>query len=397
VNVAVVGEAGCGKSMLLGSLLHSFSKAPDSFIERLRRESIALSGEDRGYAYLLDKSMEERRLGHTLEVKACEPLEIRGKAVRLVDTPGLERGVHSLMSGLMQADAVLAVADPTSSSTAKLEDCLTTAALISVAQCIAVVSKMDAVGYSKAAYESTALVVEEAAKSAGIDVTAIIPVSARERENIAEPSSKMSWYSGPTLAESLAKLREPERLLSLPMRLPVQRYYERPNVITGVVATGVAKVGMELVLAPSGAKGVAESIESWGARLEEAKAGEDIGVKLKGIARYQVKRGFLAGSADSPPKSAREITARVHAKVPDVLKPRRSLLAYVHQARAQCQILEAASEGEHTMLKLKVEGTRPLPVEEHSLNPVVSRIALRAQLRGGSRTVAGGVCIEVLE
>ncbi len=395
MNIAVVGEASCGKSMLIGALLHSLREVPDGFVERLRRESKAVSGEDRAYAYLLDKSMEERRLGHTLEVKACKPLELHGTSVRLADTPGLERGAHGLMSALMQADAVLAVADPTSHSIAKLEDSLMTAALLSVDQCIAAISKMDAVGYSKHAYESTALKIERAADSAGIVLKAIVPVSARELENIAEPGGRMSWYSGPTLAEALAELREPERHLSLPMRLPVQRYYERPNVIAGVIATGVAKVGMEIVLAPSGARGVAESIESWGTRLEEAEAGEDVGVKLRGVARYQVKRGFLAGPADSPPKSARELTARVRVKVPEAIRPKRSLMAYVHQARAQCRILEASHEGEHTLLKLRVEDPRPLPVDEHM--PVVSRIALRAQLKESSKTVAGGVCTEVAE
>ena len=54
----------------------------------------------------------------------------------------------------------------------------------------------------------------------------VVPISAREGENLVKRAATMPWYEGPTLIEALDSFRPAPRPVELPLRLPVQDIYK---------------------------------------------------------------------------------------------------------------------------------------------------------------------------
>jgi elongation factor 1-alpha len=72
-----------------------------------------------------------------------------------------------------------------------------------------------------------------------------------------ERSPNMPWYTGPILSEALDLIRPPRRPVEKPLRIPFQNVYKIGgigSVAVGRVETGILKLGMSVVFAPSGLK-----------------------------------------------------------------------------------------------------------------------------------------------
>ena len=76
-----------------------------------------------------------------------------------------------------------------------------------VRKAIVCINKMDAIEYSESRYLQVKQEVSEIMKKVGYQVSAIdfVPVSGLKGDNLAELSSNMKWYSGPTLLQAIDK------------------------------------------------------------------------------------------------------------------------------------------------------------------------------------------------
>src|SRR4051812_17138728 len=106
---------------------------------------------------------------------------------------------------------------------------------------------------------------------------------------------------------SIAKLIEavdnyiptPQRNLDAPFKLYIEDIFTisgRGTVVTGRVEQGILKKGEEIEVSGLGGKTiktVATGIEMYNKELEEARAGDDVGVNLRGVKKEEVKRGQL--------------------------------------------------------------------------------------------------------
>ena len=426
INLVFIGEAGHGKSTLMGRLLYELGEVEEASLERMRRVARELGDEGRFLAYIVDIGLEERRRGHSIEAMPWRPVRIGGKAIKMIDVPGVEAWINNAISGIAQADAAIVVVDVGEAlrkgpgELRGLWEHLVLASAFEVGRLVVAINKMDAVGYDEGLFERASRglrAVLEQAGYEGAEEIPFIPVSALRGDNVVEHSPDMAWYDGPALHEALGALDEPERPLEKPFRLPIYRYYERGNVAAGVVEAGVVCEGDSVLVSPPGAIGQITSMECWGERVARAGPREDVGMRIKGVHRRFLKKGFVVSHPESAPPVAKELVGRVRVLSPRGLWPGFCPIIYCHQARAPCRV-EAVlrkldprtgdvveegpgslSRGEvgDVLLRPLVPEQRGLVVEAHEHIPALGRFALRASLGSGrgSITVAIGRCLEV--
>ncbi|HED8866546.1 TPA: elongation factor Tu, partial [Klebsiella pneumoniae] len=89
---------------------------------------------------------------------------------------------------------------------------------------------------------------------------------------------------------------EPERAIDKPFLLPIEDVFSisgRGTVVTGRVERGIIKVGeeVEIVGIKETAKTTCTGVEMFRKLLDEGRAGENVGVLLRGIKREEIERG----------------------------------------------------------------------------------------------------------
>jgi elongation factor Tu len=89
---------------------------------------------------------------------------------------------------------------------------------------------------------------------------------------------------------------EPERAIDKPFLLPIEDVFSisgRGTVVTGRVERGIIKVGeeVEIVGIKETAKSTCTGVEMFRKLLDEGRAGENVGVLLRGIKREEIERG----------------------------------------------------------------------------------------------------------
>jgi elongation factor 1-alpha len=208
-------------------------------------------------------------------------------------------------------------------------------------------------------------------------------------------------------------IKEPEKPIGKPLRLPVQDVYSISGVGTvpvGRIETGVLKVGDTIVFEPAGVKGEVKSIEIFHKQIPEAKPGDNIGFNVRGVAKEQIKRGDVAGHPDNPPTVAKEFIAQIIVlQHPSVIAAGYTPVFHCHTASVACRIEEIIAKidprtgaviQEHPdfiktgdAAKIRVVPTKPMVIEKQSDFPELARFAIRDM----GMTVAAGICLDVVK
>jgi bifunctional enzyme CysN/CysC/sulfate adenylyltransferase subunit 1 len=146
----------------------------------------------------------------------------------------------------------------------------------------------------------------------GIIPSHVIPVSAREGENMAKKHGNTPWYTGPTVLEALDTFENVHADRTLPLRLPVQDVYkwDDKRIYVGRVESGEIRKGDEVIFLPSGKITRVKSIEKWQKPdLFSAGAGECVGVTT--VDELFVERGEVIARRDNAPVKTGEIRASI--------------------------------------------------------------------------------------
>ncbi|MGV0800874.1 adenylyl-sulfate kinase, partial [Mycolicibacterium elephantis] len=147
------------------------------------------------------------------------------------------------------------------------------------------------------------------------DVTTI-PLSALHGDNVVTKSENTPWYEGPSLLTHLEEVYIAGDRNLVDVRFPVQ-YVIRPHTLehqdhrsyAGTVASGVMKVGDEVVVLPSGKSSRIASIEGPGGPIEEAFPPMAVSVSLTDD--LDISRGDLIARPNNQPRVAQEFDATV--------------------------------------------------------------------------------------
>lgn len=116
----------------------------------------------------------------------------------------------------------------------------------------------------------------------GCRALAVIPVSVQHGDNIVSPSSRMSWYAGASLSESLGALRR-RQADAVPLVFQVwqaARLDDRQAIVSGTVADGEVRVGEEIRITASGLTSTVSTILAEGDTVTYATTGTDVTLQL---------------------------------------------------------------------------------------------------------------------
>lgn len=233
-----------------------------------------------------DRLKEEKERGMSI-VLGFAYLEIEGGVIDLIDVPGHENFIRTMVSGATGIDAALLVVDAHEGVKPQTLEHLAITELLGIRRGIIAITKSDLVDY-----DTKAVVLRR--------VRSVLKQTCFEFAPIV--------YTSSTTGEGLDALRcaiqgllvqcAPETASDRFM-LPIDRVFSiagRGTVVTGTLRLGRLKVGDEVEIMPNGVRAIVRRIEVHGREVALVNPGQRAGVNLRHIKANEVARGDTLGS-----------------------------------------------------------------------------------------------------
>jgi bifunctional enzyme CysN/CysC len=208
-----------------------------------------------------------------------------------------------MISGAARAEAALLLIDALEGVKEQSRKHGYLLSLLGVRQFAVVVNKMDLVGYREDVFAGIEKEYREYLSQFKVSPQQVVPVSAKLGDNIANRSSAMPWYGGPTVLDILSGFQKETARSDQPLRFPVQDVYkfDARRILAGRITAGRLRVGDRLVFSPSNKSAHIHSIEAFNIDPPpaEAHAGQSIGITLD--EQLFVERGEVASHQEHLP------------------------------------------------------------------------------------------------
>ena len=385
VNVGTIGHVDHGKTTLTATITSIMAKL---------QGGQALSYDQ------IDKSPEEKARGITISTTHVE-YESKERHYAHVDCPGHADYVKNMITGAAQMDGAILVVSAADGPMPQTREHILLARQVGVPKIVVFMNKCDMVDDPElldlVEMEVRDLLTQY--KFPGAE-TPIIRGSALKALESGDPASE--W--GKKIVELIDACDKyipiPERPIDRPFLMPIEDVFSisgRGTVVTGRIERGVVKTGdeMEIVgMAPT-TKTVCTGVEMFRKLLDDGRAGDNVGVLLRGTKREEVFRG------------------QVLAK-PGSITPHKKF-------KAQVYVLTKEEGGRHTPFfkgyrpqfyfrTTDVTGNIKLPdnvemvmpgdnitMEVELITPIAMDKELRFAIREGGRTVGAGVVADIIE
>jgi bifunctional enzyme CysN/CysC len=402
MSIVIVGHVDHGKSTLVGRLFYDTDSLPDGKYEQVQA-SCKRRGMQFEWSFLMDALQAERDQEITIDTSQIWFKTPKRNYV-IIDAPGHKEFLKNMISGAASSEAALLIIDANEGVKEQSKRHGYLLHLLGVRQITVAVNKMDLVDYSEERFNQIEEEYRAYLKEIGVTPKYMIPISAREGENMVNRSDKMGWYKGKTIVEALDAFEKKPGLQDLPLRFPIQdvyRFDEHKRIFAGRIESGVIKKGDELVFSPSQKRSKVASVEAWNVDPEptEASAGMCIGVTLE--EQIFVERGEVASLAVNPPVLTNFFRARLfwlsskNLEVGGRFTLKLATAEYRVEVRAIEQVIDTddLSHGEVTSVEknsvvevvLHVRGLAAL--DEFEANPQTGRF----MLLDGYDVVGGGI------
>lgn len=414
LNLAFIGHVDHGKSTLVGRMMYEMGAIDEHTVEEYRKEAAAKGKATFEFAWVMDSLKEERERGVTIDI-AHQRFDTDKYYFTVVDCPGHRDFVKNMITGASRADAAVLVVAAPDGVMAQTKEHVFLARTLGVNQLIVAINKMDATEppYSEKRFKEVKEEVSKLLRMVGykVDEIPFIPVSAYNGDNVVKHSDSTKWYTGPTILDALNALKEPQKPVNLPLRIPVQDVYTISGVGTvpvGRVETGVLKKGDKVIFEPAHVTGEVKSIEMHHQEIPEAYPGDNIGWNVRGISKNDIRRGDVCGHVEKPPTVAKEFTAQIVVlQHPSAISAGYTPVFHCHTAQVACTITEikakldprtgSVKEQNPAFIKtgdaaiISVKPTKPMVIEKVKEIPQLGRFAIRDM----GMTIAAGMCQNV--
>ena len=278
-NIGTIGHVDHGKTTLTAAITKTLH-------ERLGTgEAVAFEN--------IDKAPEERERGITISTAHVE-YESEKRHYAHVDCPGHADYVKNMITGAAQMDGAILVVAATDGVMAQTKEHILLSRQVGVPYIVVFMNKCDMVDDAEL-LELVEMEITEQLEEYGFNDCPIIQGSALKA--LEDPTS--SW--GDKILELIATVDEyvpdPVRATDQPFLMPVEDVFSitgRGTVATGRVERGVLHVSEEIEIVgikEEKQKSVVTGIEMLRKLLDEAQAGDNVGVLLRGIQRTDIERG----------------------------------------------------------------------------------------------------------
>ncbi|MFQ5849781.1 MAG: elongation factor Tu [Candidatus Binatia bacterium] len=384
LNIGTIGHVDHGKTTLTASVTKVLEK----------KGTAKFTAFDQ-----IDKAPEEKERGLTINIAHVE-YETSKRHYAHVDCPGHADYVKNMITGAAQMDGAILVVSAADGPMPQTREHILLARQVGVPSMVVFLNKADMVD-DKELLELVELEVRELLskyKFPGDEVPVVVGSALKALEG---DTGDLGEGAILRLMEAVDDyIPEPVRDVDKPFIMPVEDVFTisgRGTVVTGRVERGVVRVGdeVEIVGFKDTQKTVATGVEMFRKLLDEGRAGDNIGVLLRGIKREEVERG-------------------------QVLAKPRSITPHT-RFNAETYILTKEEGGRHTpffngyrpqfyfrttdvtgVLKLP-EGTEMVMpgdnvnVEIDLITQIAMEEGLRFAIREGGRTVGAGVVTKILQ
>jgi bifunctional enzyme CysN/CysC len=336
------GSVDDGKSTLIGRLLYEQNLIFDDHLAALTRDSRkhGTVGPEIDFALLLDGLEAEREQGITIDV-AYRYFATPRRAFIVADTPGHEQYTRNMATGASNCELAVLLVDARKGLLAQTRRHAIIASLLGIHHAVLAVNKIDLVDYAQDIFEKIAGEFSAFAAGLGFKELKAIPISARFGDNVSSMSHRLPWYKGPQLLEHLETVDVEDDRAGRPFRLPIQ-WVNRPNFdfrgFAGTIASGILRVGDELVVLPSGQVSEVKSILGPAGDLAEAEAGDAVTVTLSN--EIDVARGDMLAPVRARPQVADQFAAHLVWMSAEPLLPGRSYLMKINQVTLAATVTE---------------------------------------------------------
>ena len=229
-----------------------------------------------------DRLPEEQRRGISIELGYAYLDLADGTRVGIIDVPGHERFVRTMVAGAAGIDFVILVVAADDSVMPQTREHLAIVDLLGVRDGLVAVTKSDLVDP-----ELVEVVAEEARDALAGTALAEAPIL---------PVSAVTGAGIEALRDAIARVaaRVPERAAGTLARVPIDRSFSMPGhgaVVTGTVVSGQLRVGEEVELLPRGVRARLRGLQSHGAAVDVVHAGQRAALNLSGIKHDELARG----------------------------------------------------------------------------------------------------------
>lgn len=404
VRIVIVGHVDHGKSTLVGRLLHETGSLPDGKLEMLQAVS-ARRGMPFEWSFLLDALQTERDQGITIDTTQIR-FRTQSRDVVLIDAPGHAEFLRNMITGASQADGAVLIIDALEGVRDQTRRHGYLLHLLGVKQVAVVVNKMDRVDFSEARFKDISDEISAHLIGLGVTPTAVIPISARDGDGVAERTARIGWYKGPTVVEALDALTPAQPLDSLHLRLPVQAIYKFDDrrIVAGRIESGGIGAGDEIVIMPAGKIAKVKSVEGWPvAPAFRSGAGRSVGITLD--RELFLERGDIIAHANAAPRDTRRLRARIFWLHNAPLKAGASVLVRLGtmESRATIVAIDKAVDpgelesvttsqiGRNHVGEIDIALAKPVAADAYTDNPRTGRLVIEVN----GRIAGGGLVLSV--
>ena len=384
VNVGTIGHVDHGKTTLTAALTRVCAEAFGGDVKEFDQ---------------IDNAPEERERGITIATSHVE-YESINRHYAHVDCPGHADYVKNMITGAAQMDGAILVVSAADGPMPQTREHILLSRQVGVPKIVVFMNKADMVDDE----ELTELVEMEirelldAYEFPGDDTPIIIGSALKALEG---DDSEIGMPAVKQLVEALDDyIPEPERAVDQPFLMPIEDVFSisgRGTVVTGRVERGIVKVGddIDIIGIKETESTTCTGVEMFRKLLDEGRAGENVGVLLRGTKREDVERGQVLA-------------------IPGSITPHTKF-------EAQVYVLSKDEGGRHTPFfkgyrpqfyfrTTDVTGSVELPdgvemvmpgddtnMVAELICPIAMDEGLRFAIREGGRTVGAGVVTKVVE
>ena len=384
VNVGTIGHVDHGKTTLTAALTKVSAEAQ--------------GGEFKDYGDI-DNAPEERERGITIATAHVE-YETENRHYAHVDCPGHADYVKNMITGAAQMDGAILVVSAADGPMPQTREHILLSRQVGVPYIVVYMNKADQVDDAEL-LELVEMEIRDLLSSYEFpgDDTPIITGSA-----LKALEGDTSDIGSPSIIKLLEEMDqyipEPERAIDGDYLMPVEDVFSisgRGTVVTGRVERGIIKVGeeVEIVGIKETQKTTCTGVEMFRKLLDEGRAGDNVGVLLRGTKRDEVERGqVLCKPGSITPHTKFEAEVYILSKdeggrhTPFFNGYRPQFYFRTTDVTGACDLpdgVEMVMPGDN--VKMTVSMIAPIAMEE----------GLRFAIREGGRTVGAGVVAKILE
>ena len=280
VNIGTIGHVDHGKTTLTAAITKVLAEAGGSAFRDYNS---------------IDNTPEEKQRGITINSSHVE-YETDGRHYAHVDCPGHADYVKNMITGAAQMDGAILVVAATDGAMPQTKEHILLAHQVGVPSIVVFLNKVDMIGESDA----------ELIELVEMELTELLEEKGYKDTPIIKGSALKALEGDQKYVDSIKELMKavddhiptPEREVDKPFLMPVEDVFSiqgRGTVATGRVERGLVKINdkLQMVGLKDTRDTVATGLEMFNKLLDEARAGENVGILLRGIEKNDIERGMV--------------------------------------------------------------------------------------------------------